>query len=385
MVFDPLQHTHAGVRSLRPYQPGKPVEELERELGINNAIKLASNENPLGCSPRVRQYLADQANELERYPDGNGFALKRRLAEIHSLDSGCITLGNGSNDVLDLIARVFLSPEKNAVFSQYAFAVYPLATLAVNAQPNVASARTDSAMPMGHNINSIAEAVNANTAVVFIANPNNPTGTWLTPSEISELLEKIPQNVVVVLDEAYRDYQSPELRPDSCLLLKQYPNLVVTRTFSKVHGLAALRVGYSLSSPEIADLLNRVRQPFNVNSLALSAALAALDDEEHVKSSVQMNQAGMRQLIAGFASFAIDVLPSQANFLTFRIPEKAEAVYQALLQRAVIVRPLAGYQMPDWLRVTIGTEAENQQFLSALGKVLKELGLPSSVEPVAAH
>lgn len=374
MAFDPIDRSHAGVRLLRPYQPGKPVEEVERELGVSSAIKLASNENPLGCGSKARVAIAQNSGALERYPDGNGFVLKRRLAEFHNVDSACITLGNGSNDVLDLVARVFLGPGKNSVFSQYAFAVYPLATLAVNAQPKIAAARTDTEMPMGHDPKKLLSEIDEHTGVVFIANPNNPTGTWMQPAEIDSLLDAIPDHIVVVLDEAYREYQDKSLRPDSAGLLKKHENLVVTRTFSKVHGLAALRVGYSISSPAIADLLNRVRQPFNVNSLALAAAAEALGDEAHVAESVSSNQAGLNQLQQEFHVLGIPVLPTQANFITFKIGPLANKVYEALLQRAVIIRPLDGYQMSQWLRVTVGTAQENGEFILALRDCLEAVG-----------
>ncbi|MGB1580166.1 MAG: pyridoxal phosphate-dependent aminotransferase, partial [Nevskiales bacterium] len=291
----------------------------------------------------------------------------------HDIDATSIVLGNGSNDVLELIARCFLGPGRNAVFSEYAFAVYPLASLATGADLRIAPALAkDSDMPYGHDLNALLAQVNAETGVVFIANPNNPTGTWLDPEAIANFLKAVPSQVVVVLDEAYFEYMQVALRPDSRSLLEQHENLVVTRTFSKVHGLAGLRMGYGLASPVIADLLNRVRQPFNANSAAMAAAIAALDDTDHVARSVAANQAGLQQVLSGLQALGLRTLPTQANFLTFELGSNAAAINDALLRAGVILRPLASYAMPDYLRVTIGTEQENQRFLQVLSQLLEQ-------------
>lgn len=354
-----------GVPALHPYVPGKPVSELERELGIRDSIKLASNENPLGISPRVQEVLRGQIGDLARYPDGGGFALRQRLAALHGVAAQTITLGNGSNDVLDLVARAFLCPGVEAVFSQYAFAVYPISTQAVGATARVAPAKN-----FGHDLAAMAALVNEQTRVVFIANPNNPTGTWLGASELRDFIAALPDWVLVVVDEAYVEYVQEPDYPDTSRWLGDFPNLIVTRTFSKAYGLAGLRVGYGLANPQVADLLNRVRQPFNVNSLALAAAEAALDDPEHLRRSVELNQAGLAQLEAGLRTLGVDYIPSVGNFITLDLGRPAAPVDQALLREGCIVRPLANYGMPNHLRVTVGLAAENQRFLSALGRVL---------------
>ena len=354
-----------GVPALHPYVPGKPVSELERELGIRDSIKLASNENPLGISPQVQEVLRGQIGDLARYPDGGGFALRQRLAALHGVAAQTITLGNGSNDVVDLVARAFLCPGVEAVFSQYAFAVYPISTQAVGATARVAPAKN-----FGHDLAAMAALVNEQTRVVFIANPNNPTGTWLGASELRDFIAALPDWVLVVVDEAYVEYVQEPDYPDTSRWLGDFPNLIVTRTFSKAYGLAGLRVGYGLANPQVADLLNRVRQPFNVNSLALAAAEAALDDPEHLRRSVELNQAGLAQLEAGLRTLGVDYIPSVGNFITLDLGRPAAPVDQALLREGCIVRPLANYGMPNHLRVTVGLAAENQRFLSALGRVL---------------
>jgi histidinol-phosphate aminotransferase len=360
-----------GVRQLRPYQPGKPVAELEREYGIRNAIKLASNENPLGPSPLAVAAAQAVLQDTARYPEGGGHMLAQRLAEKHAVTRECITLGNGSNDVLDLIARVFLTPEYSAVYSEYAFAVYPIAVLAAGAQARVAPAHDGSRGPAyGHDLAAMLELVDATTRLVFIANPNNPTGTWLAESELEDFIASLPANVMVVVDEAYFEYVSHATYPDTSRWLERFPNLIVTRTFSKAYGLAGLRVGYALSHPAVANLLNRVRHPFNVNMVAQAAALAALDDHEYLDRSIRSNHEGMFQLLTGVARLGLAAIESAGNFLAVDTGRSALEVYNALLQEGVIVRPVANYGMPNHLRVTIGRTDENARFLAALEKVL---------------
>jgi len=368
MTGDFLRQAVAGVQKLAPYQPGKPVSELVRELGLSERaiVKLASNENPLGPSPQVAQAINGAVAELARYPDGAGFALKQKLAARYSVRPNQITLGNGSNDLLELVARAFLAPGLNAVFSEYAFAVYPLATQAVGAEGRVVAAKD-----YGHDLNAMLAAIDGQTRVVFIANPNNPTGTWFDRAVLVDFLSKVPSSVLVVLDEAYIEYADDEL-PDGLELLDQYPNLLVLRTFSKAFGLAGLRIGYGISSADIADVLNRVRAPFNVNTLAQVAAIAALEDNEHLQRSIQINAQGMAQLKTGLDKLGLKTLPSKANFITIDFAREAAPIDRALLQRGVIVRPLAPYGMPHFLRVSIGTEVENVRFLEALGEVLAD-------------
>ena len=356
-----------GIAGLTPYVPGKPVSELERELGISGSIKLASNENPLGPGPLARAAIAGCLNEIGRYPDGGGFDLRRTLAAHHGLSPEHVTLGNGSNDVLDLIARVFLQPGVESLFSEHAFAVYAIGTQAVGATARVAPARA-----FGHDLAALAERVTALTRVVWIANPNNPTGTWLPRDALLDFVESLPATCVVVIDEAYTEYVGEPDFPDATDWIADHPNLIVTRTFSKAHGLAALRVGYGLSDPRIAELLNRVRQPFNVNSLAQAAAAAAIGDRDHVRASVALNDAGMAQLAAGIEALGLAFIPSVGNFVALDLGRPAGPVNQALLRRGVIVRPIANYGLPNHLRVSVGLEHENARFLAALAEALAE-------------
>jgi histidinol-phosphate aminotransferase len=367
MSCDFIALAQPGVQALSPYVPGKPVDELARELNMDPAsiIKLASNENPLGPSPKVLAAVRAELAELTRYPDGNGFDLKALLAKHCGLHTAQVTLGNGSNDILELVARAYLAPGLNAVFSQYAFAVYPIVTQAIGAQSKVVPSRN-----YGHDLPAMLAAIDANTRVVFIANPNNPTGTWFAKQALQEFLAGVPENVLVVLDEAYIEYADGDELPNGLKFLADYPNLLVSRTFSKAYGLAALRVGYGLSSPQVADVLNRVRQPFNVNSLALVAACAALEDSDYLASSRKLNAAGMAQLIQGCRELGLNWIASKANFVTIDFARDASAFNQALLHEGVIVRPLAGYGMPNHLRVSIGLPEENARFLAALRKVL---------------
>ncbi|MCB1861454.1 MAG: histidinol-phosphate transaminase [Gammaproteobacteria bacterium] len=360
-----LDFTAPGIANLKPYVPGKPVSELERELGIKDSIKLASNENPLGCSERVRAAIAAEWPQLSRYPDGGGFALRNALAKKHAIDPVCITLGNGSNDVLDIIARVFLSAGYESLFSQYAFAVYPISSQAVGASLRVAPA-----LDYGHDLEALLNMVGEKTRVVWIANPNNPTGTWVNGEELENFIAGVPANVIVVVDEAYIEYVDKPGFPDASKWLDKYPNLIVTRTFSKVYGLASLRIGYGLSHPDVADLLNRVRQPFNANSLAMAAALAALEDDAFVKRSVEVNRSGMVQLKAGFEQLGLAYIPSAGNFVTVDLGRPADAIDQALLRAGCITRPVAAYGLPNHLRITVGLADENARFLSALENVI---------------
>ncbi|MGB5539781.1 MAG: histidinol-phosphate transaminase [Gammaproteobacteria bacterium] len=360
-----------GVRALQPYQPGKPVAELEREFGIRHAIKLASNENPFGPSPKALAAGSAAMQGIARYPEGSGHALVARLARLHDVAPGSITLGNGSNDVLDLVARVFLTPEHEAVYSQFAFAVYPISVQAAGGVARVAAAHDGSRGPAyGHDLAAMHALVSARTRVIFIANPNNPTGTWLPAAELEDFIASLPDHVLVVVDEAYFEYVDTPAYPDTSRWLDRYPNLIVTRTFSKAYGLAGLRVGYALSHPAVAGLLNRVRQPFNVNMIAQAAALAALDDTEHLQVCVRRNREGMQQLVAGFTAQQLPYIESAGNFVAVDVGRPGPEVYQALLQEGVIVRPVANYAMPNHLRVTVGSTAENTRFLMALEKVL---------------
>jgi histidinol-phosphate aminotransferase len=366
--MDLCEQSPSYIRAIAPYQPGKPISELAREMGLDERkiVKLASNENPLGISPKARAAIKKALADLGRYPDGNAFELKAALSRRHGVPQECIVVGNGSNDLLEMAAGAFLAPGRAAVYSQHAFAVYPLATQARGAAGIVVPAKN-----YAHDLAAMLAAITPETRVVFIANPNNPTGTFATGEEIESFLSRVRRDVAVVVDEAYTDYLPPNLRYDSVALLKKYPNFIVTRTFSKVYGLAGLRVGFGLMHPDVAELLNRVRQPFNVNSLALAAAVAALEDKKFVAKSAKMNRSGLAKLERALKTLGLEFIPSCANFVTFRL-SRARTVYEKLLRLGIIVRPLGGYDMPDHLRVTVGTPKENEKFLKALTMALDD-------------
>ncbi|GAB1459744.1 histidinol-phosphate transaminase [Thauera sp.] len=354
------------IRAIMAYQPGKPISELAREMGIpeESIVKLASNENPLGMSARARDAAITAIGEISRYPDGGAFALKKALCARFGVQPAQLVIGNGSNDILELASQAFLAPGLSAVYSRHAFAVYPLATNARGARGIEVAAKN-----FGHDLDAMAAAIEPQTRVVFIANPNNPTGTFVPGAELEAFLAKVPRHVLVVLDEAYTEYLAPEQRYDSIAWLARFPNLLVSRTFSKAYGLAGLRVGYAIAHPEVADLMNRVRQPFNVSSVALAAAEAALDDDEFLARSAEVNRRGMAQLVAAFRELGLEWIPSAGNFVTFKVGD-AIGVNQALLRQGVIVRPIAAYGMPHWLRVSIGLPEENARFIDALRQAL---------------
>ena len=357
----------AHVRSISRYVPGKPTEEVARELGLDAAtiVKLASNENPRGPGPRVRAAIADAVAELPRYPDSNGFLLKEALSRRLAVAPEQIVLGNGSNDVLELVTLAFLQPGDEAVYAQHAFIVYPLATQARGARGIEVPARD-----FGHDLAAMRAAITSRTRIVFVANPNNPTGTWIAPPDLLSFVASVPRDVIVVLDEAYNEYLKPAQRAKSVEWIARHPNLVVSRTFSKAYGLASLRVGYGVMHADVADFLNRVRQPFNVNSIAQAAALAALDDDAYVEESRELNDAGHAQLVAGLAKLGLRHVPSHGNFLLVEVGNGLR-INGELLKHGVIVRPVGNYGLPEWLRVTIGLPHENARFLDALAIALE--------------
>jgi len=354
-----------GVRALRPYRPGKPVEELQRELGLEHIVKLASNESPMGPGPAALDAVAACAAGLARYPDGNGFSLKHALASHHGVAPDTLTLGNGSNDILELVTRAYATPAHEVLFSEHAFVVYPLVTQAVGATAVVTPARS-----FGHDLGAMADAVTPRTRLVFVANPNNPTGTWSEAKALEGFISGLPEQVLVVVDEAYFEYVEASGYESFIPGIERHRNLIVTRTFSKAYGLAGLRVGYAVSDPQVADVLNRVRQPFNVNSAALAAAEAALGDSDHLRRSVAVNRSGMKQLADAFDDMGLEHIPSVANFIAVRMPKPGADIFDALLREGVIVRPIAEYGMPDFIRVTVGLEEENDRFIDALRKVI---------------
>lgn len=365
------QQAPAHVSALAPYQPGKPVSEIARQFGLNEAdiVKLASNENPLGMSPKARAAMLEAAGDLGRYPDPNGFELKATLAARHDVPPEWITLGNGSNDILELVAHAFLVAGTSSVFAQYSFAVYALATQATGAKAIVVPA-----VDYGHDLSAMRAAIDPSTRVVFIANPNNPTGTFLTGQQIADFVASVPSDVVVVLDEAYNEYLNEDQLYDAMALVRRHPNLLVSRSFSKAYGLAGLRVGYGVAQPALTDLLNRIRQPFNVNTLAQAAAAASLGDAAFLKQTFDTNLAGMAQLESGLKALGLSWVPSCANFLLVEVGDKAAALNTELLRRGVIVRPVGNYGLQRHLRVSIGTGHENAVFLKVLPEAMRAAG-----------
>ena len=355
-------HSPEYIRAIMPYQPGMPISELAREMGLAEAsiVKLASNENPLGMSLRARDAARAALSEVARYPDGSAFALKAALCRKFGVKPEQLVVGNGSNDILEIASQAFLGPGTSAVYAQHAFAVYPLATRARGARGIEVPAKH-----FGHDLEAMAAAISVDTRIVFIANPNNPTGTFLPGEAIEAFLRAVSPDVLVVLDEAYTEYLAPAQRYDAIAWVERFPNLLVSRTFSKAYGLAGLRVGYAIAHPEVADLMNRVRQPFNVSSVALAAAEAALGDDEFLAQSAELNRRGMEQLTTAFAALGLEWIESAGNFVTFKIGDAA-AINRALLRQGVIVRPIAGYGMPHWLRVSIGLPEDNARFIAAL-------------------
>ena len=358
----------AYIRAIAPYQGGKPITELAREMGLlpENIIKLASNENPLGISPKAEFAIQEALFDISRYPDGNSFALRDAVSRKFSVAPEQIVFGNGSNDILELAARTFLTTDSEVVYAQHAFAVYSLVTQATGA-----TGITVPAKGYGHDLDAMLAAITAKTRMIFVANPNNPTGTLLSKDALYAFLKKVPEHIIVVLDEAYDEYLPADIKSEAIEWLKVFNNLIISRTFSKAYGLAGLRVGFGLMHADIAAMLNRVRQPFNVNSIAQAAAIASLADDEFVARSYALNQAGMAQLTQGFVELGLEYIPSYANFVSFKVPNAA-TVNQKLLQNGVIVRPIANYEMPDYLRVSIGLFNENARFLAVLENILKD-------------
>jgi histidinol-phosphate aminotransferase len=363
------------IQAIAPYVGGKPIEELAREMGIpvEKIVKLASNENPLGIPVSAKLAMQAAIDDLGRYPDGNAFELKKIISQRLNTPTHWITLGNGSNDILELITRAYLKPTQSAVFSQYSFVVYGLVTQAVGANSIVVPAMTSGMYELGHDLPAMLAAITTDTQIIFIANPNNPTGTFLTAQQISHFLAQVPSHIVVVLDEAYNEYLDDSLRFDATQWVKQYPNLVVSRTLSKAYGLAGIRVGYAIAQAAITDVLNRIRQPFNVNSLAQAAAIAAIQDDDFLQRSKLINSAGYTQLTQACERLNLKYIPSKANFILIHLGEHAQTVNQSLLKQGVIVRPVASYGLPDYLRVSIGLDCENAAFITALEICLSAL------------
>lgn len=358
------------VRAIAPYIAGKPISEVAREFGLDEAkiVKLASNENPLGMPESAQRAMAQAASELGRYPDANAFELKTALSERYGVPSDWITLGNGSNDILEIAAHAFVEKGQAIIYAQYSFAVYALATQGLGARAIVVPA-----VKYGHDLDAMLAALTDDTRLIFVANPNNPTGTFIEGPKLEAFLDKVPRHVAVVLDEAYTEYLPAEKRYDSIEWVRRYPNLLVSRTFSKAFGLAGLRVGFAIAQPELTDLLNRLRQPFNVNTLAQAAAIAALNDQAFLEKTAALNAQGYRRLTEAFEKLGLEYVPSDGNFVLVRVGNDDAAgnrVNLELLKQGVIVRPVGNYGLPQWLRVTIGLPQENEAFIAALEKTL---------------
>ncbi len=356
-----------GIDGLSPYEPGKPIEDLERELGIKNAVKLASNENPVGPSPKIIDSIEKIVKETHRYPDGNATRLKAKISRKFNILENQVTVGNGSNDIIEFVARSFLGPNDSAVYSEHAFAVYPLVVRAVGAMGIEVPAKNFS-----HDLEAMLDSIEKNTKLIFIANPNNPTGSFIEQSELLNFLEKVPEEIIVLLDQAYFEYSSFETSDLEFDVLERFPNLVISRSFSKAYGLAGFRVGYSVSSIEIADYLNRVRQPFNANSLALYAAEIALDDDQFIKKCLELNFEQKQILFNGLQASGFECLPSRANFISFDCGEDSNDAFNKLLLEGVIVRSLRVYKMPNFLRVSVGLPEENLTFLEKIKSTLSK-------------
>ena len=356
-----------GIDGLSPYEPGKPIEDLERELGIKNAVKLASNENPVGPSPKIIDSIEKIVKETHRYPDGNATRLKAKISRKFNILENQVTVGNGSNDIIEFVARSFLGPNDSAVYSEHAFEFYPLVVTAVGAMGIEVPAKNYS-----HDLEAMLASIEENTKLIFIANPNNPTGSFIEQSELLNFLEKVPEEIIVLLDQAYFDYSSFETSDLEFDVLERFPNLVISRSFSKAYGLAGFRVGYSVSSIEIADYLNRVRQPFNANSLALYAAEIALDDDQFIKKCLELNFEQKQILFNGLQASGFECLPSRANFISFDCREDSNDAFNKLLLEGVIVRSLRVYKMPNFLRVSVGLPEENLTFLEKIKSTLSK-------------
>ena len=367
-----LENLNSGVLGLKPYEPGLPLEHTQKKLGLEKMIKLASNENPLGPSPKALDLLQGKLNsfssELNRYPDGNAYDLKEAISKKYDIDINQITIGNGSNDLIEFVSRCFLGEGKKAIYSQHGFAIYPLAIKATGAIPVKSKAKN-----WGHDLELMSDLVDEKTKIVFIASPNNPTGTAKTLTEIKDFLENLSNDILVFLDQAYFEYIESTEFDIPFSLIKDHPNLVISRSFSKAHGLAALRLGFCVSNPDLSDYLNRVRQPFNANSLALDLGKIALTDQEHISKSVKINSSGMERVKNAFIKFDYNFIESWGNFISFDAKQDSDTAFQYFLEKGVILRSLKVYEMPQHLRVSIGTEEEMDFFLQVLEDYEKDL------------
>jgi histidinol-phosphate aminotransferase len=364
-MSSPLQLNPA-LQNVPVYQPGRPIEEVARELGIpaGDIIKLASNENPLGPSPVAVAAMQKAIAQLHLYPDGNAFHLKQKLAKKLDLAPTNLILGNGSNEIIEFVGHALMAPGVDVVVSQYCFAIYPIVARIFGANPIVVPAKH-----FGHDLPAMLAAITPKTKVVFVANPNNPTGTLASREDVLRLVNEVPKNVLLVMDEAYIEFLDDPVDLLPLIRRNEKPNLLIMRTFSKIFGLAGLRLGYGIAQPELISALEKIRQPFNINSIAQAGAIAALDDAEHVRKTRANNAEGLRCVTEGLRALNVEFLPSAANFILARVGD-GQRIFNELQKQGVIVRPLGGYQMPEWIRISIGSDSENCRCLAALKKIL---------------
>ncbi len=353
------------VRTLKPYIPGKPIEELQREYGLTNIIKLASNENPYGASPKAIAAAKKSCEQLNFYPDGSGYNLKKEISKFIHVETDKLCLGSGSEDILSMIARTFCQQGDETIYSQYGFGMFPIMSLGAKANPIAAPAKN-----WGHDLDAMHDTITDKTKIIFIANPNNPTGTWNTEQEYLSLLKNIPKHIIVVSDEAYFEFMDEDTYPNTLALQKEFPNLIISRTFSKAYGLAGIRIAYAIAHPDIIDLLNRVRHPFNVNLVAEQTAIAAIKDQEFVQHVIEMNHKEKSFLLKQYQTMGLKTIPSKTNFITVDMGQNAMPYYDKLLKKGIIVRPLVPYEMPNFLRISIGNHEQNERLINALREII---------------
>ena len=362
--MDYLNYINPGIESINPYEPGKSIEEVMEKYNLKEIVKLASNENSLGPSPKVLKVI-NNFKDIHLYPDGDGIRLKSKISEIESINSDQIILGNGSNEILEIISQTFLSPNTESIFSKHAFVVYKLASKVRGSKFHEVNAHQ-----WGHDLNGFLEKINDKTRLIFIANPNNPTGTYLSHENTLEFLNKVPKKVLVVIDLAYFEYVTAADYIKTHEILDKFPNVIFTKSFSKIHGLSALRIGYGFGNETLIEIMNRVRQPFNVNSVAQKAAIESLSDQEYLKESINQNTKERLYLYKSLESMSVDYIPSQGNFICIDTKSSGKEIFESLMKKGVIVRPIDLYEMPTHIRVTIGNRTENNIFLEKLNEVL---------------
>ncbi len=360
-----LEIASKSIQQLVPYLPGKPIEELERERGIKDAVKLASNENPIGPSPKALKSIEDNLSKVNRYPDGSSFHLIKKLSLKLGVSEDNVFLGNGSNEIIELLIKTFMGPGKEVISADPVFAMYRKMVLAADGRNVIVPLKN-----FVHDLEAMAESITARTRIIFINNPNNPTGTIVKRTDFEKFLEIIPDHLIVVVDEAYFEYVTDEEFPNSLFYRNQGKTIVTLRTFSKIYGLAGLRIGYGIASTEIVSYLNRVRQPFNISSLAQAGALGALDDEDHITGSIELNRNELKYLYGELDNLGVEYLPTQANFFLINLRRDCRKVYDALLQEGVIVRSMTAYGLKEYIRLTVGLHSENEKFIKALKKII---------------